>query len=76
MTCYFDSAYVMKCYVNEPDALAVRQVMKRASGLYSSAWCLAEVGCAFHRHVIEASLSTKQAAQLHDVFLSDIRDGL
>jgi predicted nucleic acid-binding protein len=74
--CYFDSAYIMKCYVNEPDASAVRKIMKRAAAVYSSAWCIAEVGCAFHRHVREGSLTAQQAGQLRDVFLTDVRQGV
>lgn len=76
MRCYLDTAYIMKCYVNEPDANQVRHLAKRASGLYSSAWCIAEVGCTFHRHVRERTLTAEQAAELRDVFLADLRQGV
>ena len=51
MNLYLDSAYVAKCYVNEPDSTAVRRLVRGAERLYSSIWCLAEVGCVLHRHV-------------------------
>jgi len=57
---YLDSAYVAKFYVNEPDSLAVREAMRRAESLVTSAWSVAEVMCAFHRHFREGALDAKQ----------------
>jgi predicted nucleic acid-binding protein len=74
--CYFDTAYIVKCYVNEPGHRGVRAVARRASGLYSSAWCIAELACAFHRHVREGSLTQEQAIELRNLFLSDLRQGV
>ncbi len=72
---YLDSAYVAKCYLNEPDAGAVRTMVAGKSGLTSSAWCRAELGCIFLRHVREAALTRRQARELHDLFLDDVRHG-
>jgi predicted nucleic acid-binding protein len=54
---YFDSAYIAKYYVNEPDADAVRAIIEAAPSLRSSAWARIEVASVFHRHVRERSLT-------------------
>ena len=71
MNLYFDSAYVAKCYVNEPDSTPVRRVARDADQLCSSIWCLPEVACVFHRHVREKSLSVEQAGRLQRAFRLD-----
>src|SRR2546430_1937606 len=73
---YLDTAYVAKCYLNEPDAAAVRALVAGKEGLTSSAWCRAELSCVFHRHVREGSLTRRQAGALHDLFLGDVSDGI
>jgi predicted nucleic acid-binding protein len=71
---YFDSAYVAKCYVAENDAVAVRTVARQASGLFSSAWCIAEVACTFHRKVREGFLTGEQARIQRGFFLDDLHN--
>ncbi len=71
---YFDSAYVAKCYLNEPDGQLVRALAREAPGLSSSALCIAEVACVFHRHVREGTLSAAQSARLRLLFLDDIEN--
>lgn len=73
---YLDTAYVAKCYLNEPDAEAVRALVSGKEGLTSSAWCRAELACVFHRHVREGSLSRRQAQALHALFVQDVSDGV
>jgi len=63
MKLYFDSAYVAKFYLEEPDSRAVRKLAENAEVLYSSEWCLAEVVCALHRQVREAALTRREAAE-------------
>jgi len=65
---YVDSAYIAKFYVNEPDAAAVRNAIRGAAYVYSSAWALVEVTCVFHRHVRQGSLTIDQGCQLMDLF--------
>jgi predicted nucleic acid-binding protein len=65
---YLDSAYIAKYYVNEPDAVAVRKLIRRASFVCSSSWALVEVSCVFRRHVREGALTLAQARELMDVF--------
>jgi predicted nucleic acid-binding protein len=73
---YLDSAYVAKYYVNEPDAAAVRKLIRRASFVCTSAWALAEVSCVFHRHVREGSLSFAHGQELMRMFRSHVEDEL
>ena len=73
---YLDSAYIAKYYVNEPDAAAVRKLIRRASFLCSSAWALVEVTCVFRRHVREGSLTLAQGRELIDVFRGHVERDL
>jgi predicted nucleic acid-binding protein len=69
---YLDSAYVAKYYVNEPDAAAVRKLIRGASHICSSSWALVEVTSVFHRHVREGFLSVVQGHELMDLFRSHV----
>lgn len=72
---YLDSAYIAKYYVNERDAAAVRNVIRRAPYVCSSSWATVEVACVFHRHVREGSLSLAQGRELLDLFMSHVASG-
>lgn len=76
MNLYLDSAYIAKCYVSEPDSARVRELARRAASLSSSAWCLAEVACIFHRHYREKSLTRSQSFNLQEAFLTDVTTGV
>lgn len=41
MNLYLDSAYVAKCYLNDPDAVQVRNLVRGAESIHSSALCIA-----------------------------------
>jgi predicted nucleic acid-binding protein len=71
---YFDTAYLAKCCLNEPDSKPVRDLAFSLDGLYSSAWSLAESACVSQRHVREAQLTRAQAHRLRDLFLDDAQD--
>ncbi len=73
---YLDSAYVAKFYVNEPDATAVRKLIRRASHICGSSWALVEVTCVFHRHVREGSLTVAQGHELIDLFRNHVEADL
>jgi len=73
---YFDTAYIAKCYLNEPDAKEVRQAARKATGLYSSAWCVLELACVFRRQVREHSINEKQVGACRNLFLEDVRNGV
>jgi len=71
---YFDTAYIAKCYLNEPDGKKVRALARRASGLASSAWCLAELACVLHRHVREGAIRKEQAVEVRRLFLDHVHN--
>ena len=73
---YLDSAYVAKYYVNEPDAAAVRKLIRKGLNIRSSSWAIAEVTCVFHRHVREGSLTVSQGRELIDTFRSHVESEL
>jgi predicted nucleic acid-binding protein len=73
---YLDTAYIAKCYLNEPDAEPVRALLVGQSGLTSSEWCLAEMACIFQRHVREGGLKRAQAARLRKLFIGDVAGGV
>ena len=73
---YLDSAYIAKFYVNEPDAPAVRKLIRGAHHICSSSWALIEVACVFHRHVHEGSLTAAYGHELMGLFRSHVEDDL
>jgi predicted nucleic acid-binding protein len=73
---YLDSAYVAKYYLNEPDSPRVRELIQGGDSLISSAWCVAEVSCVFHRCLRNGDLSEAQVQYLSREFLSHVDAGL
>ena len=69
---YFDSAYVAKCYLNDPDSERVRDLVRAPVPLYSSSLCIPEVTCAVHRRYREGQLTRKQARELTAAFRSHV----
>ena len=76
MRLYFDTAYLGKCYWNEPDGGLVRELASRADGLYSSAICIAEMACLAHRKVREGPITPADAVIRRDLFLEDVNNGV
>jgi predicted nucleic acid-binding protein len=73
---YFDTAYLGKCYWNEPGGKAVRELARRAEGLYSSAICIAEMACLAHRKMREGSIAPVDVAIRRGLFLEDMNNGV
>jgi predicted nucleic acid-binding protein len=73
---YLDSAYIAKWYLNEPDSHAVRERVRGADSLISSAWSIGEVTCAFHRHLRQGELSPPQFRELLRIFHDHIERGI
>jgi predicted nucleic acid-binding protein len=71
---YFDSAYIAKCYVNEPDSAATEKLARGAPRLYSSL-AIAEVHCVFHRQVHEGLMTPKASRHLARLFVRHADDG-
>ena len=72
MRLYFDTAYLGKCYWNEPDGRSVRALARRSDGLSSSAICIAEMACLAYRKVREGPTTPADAVVRRDLFLDDL----
>ena len=72
---YLDSAYIAKCYLNEPDSNAVLDLIESAEIVCSSEWCLAEMATILHRQVRERVLSRERAQELQRMFLGHVEEG-
>ena len=73
---YFDTTYVAKCYINEVDSAAVRELVQSSSGLYTSSWSIPEMACVFQRQIREYKMPRSEAALARDFFLADVQDGV
>ncbi len=71
---YLDSAYVVKCYLNDPDSERVRDLVREPVAMVSSSICIAEVSCAIHRRVREKALTQRQGQELCDLFRSHVEE--
>lgn len=76
MNLYFDTGYVAKCYINEPESEAVRKLVQASSGMYTSLWSVAEMACVFQRQIREFKMPKSEAARARDFFLADLQDGV
>lgn len=75
MRLFLDSAYIVKCYLNDPDSPAVRALVQDAVELWSSSIAVAEVTCAIHRRFREGLLDHSQASRLLGAFHSHLDAG-
>ena len=73
---YFDTAYLGKCYWNEPGADRVRALAMETDGVYSSAICIAEMSCLAHRKVREKLMPEADAIVRRDLFMEDLSRGI
>jgi predicted nucleic acid-binding protein len=73
---YFDAAYVAKCYLNESDAVRVRELAGQYDALHTSSLSLAELACAFHRQLRDGLLNKKATQSVQEQFRKDIQDGV
>jgi predicted nucleic acid-binding protein len=72
---YFDSCYVAKCYLTEPDSSAVRALAAESEMRITSTLAIAEVATTFHRVLREKRLSAEDVAAIRSLFLTDIQEG-
>lgn len=72
---YFDSAYVAKCYLNDPDSVAVQALVARPSIRYTSGLASAEVPSAIHRQLREKVLTRAQTERLIQTFFDHTEAG-
>ncbi len=69
---YLDSAYIAKYYLQEPDSPRVREALRGLEERVSSMWAIAEVVCAFHRHLRESQIGQHDFVDLKHEFLTDV----
>lgn len=73
---YFDTAYIAKCYLNEPNAARVRQLAYSSSGLASCELARVEFHAVVQRHLREGNLTADEAREVIEDFLLDEADGV
>ena len=73
---YFDTAYIAKCYLNEPRAAEVRALARRSDHLCSSAWARVEFSAVLHRHRREGHLRRRDARRIMEFFTQDENAGV
>ena len=73
---YFDTSYIAKFYFNEPESRRVRELVRKADGIHSSLWALAEFHAVLHRRLREGATSPSDARELASCFSRHIEDGL
>ena len=73
---YFDSAYVAKCYLNEPGAERVREAAYDAEGLASCELARLEFASILKRHVRERHLTRREMTAILKEFEQDEKNGV
>jgi predicted nucleic acid-binding protein len=73
---YFDSAYVVKCYLNETGSGAVRELAQSQPSLACCEYGRIEVTSTFHRNLSEGLLTTSQYELVAQQFESDDKNGV
>ena len=73
---YFDTSYIAKFYLNEPQSPKVREFVRKADVIHSSLWALAEFHAVLHRHVREGALPLGDARKFALRFSEHIEAGL
>jgi predicted nucleic acid-binding protein len=73
---YFDSAYIAKCYLTDPDSEDVRDLVRTCEELWSCSLAIAEVACAIHRRFREGHLTRRQASDLAGSFRRHVEEGV
>jgi predicted nucleic acid-binding protein len=73
---YFDTSYIAKFYLNEPESAGIRELVRKADAIRSSAWAFAEFHAVLVRHTRENALLLSDARALAARFSDHIEAGL
>ena len=73
---YFDSCYLAKLYLMEPDSARVRAYAEASHGIACCATGRGEVVATFHRHFREKRLTLREFRQLAAQVEADVEAGL
>lgn len=72
---YFDTAYICKCYLNEPDSVEVRACVRAARAVSTSSLCIAEFACTMHPSFRDGVLTATATNALRRQFAEDVEAG-
>jgi predicted nucleic acid-binding protein len=73
---YFDTTYILKFYLNEPESLKIRQLVQNSGPIRSSLLTLTEFHAALHRNVREGMLQAHEARAVSQDFFQHLEDGV
>lgn len=73
---YFDTAYIAKCYLNEPGAERVRELARTPAGLASCQIARVELFATVHRHFREGRLKIRHLRLVLRQLESDENEGV
>jgi predicted nucleic acid-binding protein len=73
---YFDTAYIAKFYLNEPESERIRTLVAEAGSVYSSSWAMAEFHTVVVRHFREGRLAQNRMEFVAARFDYDLAVGL
>lgn len=74
---YFDTSYIAKFYLNEPESEQIRALVSSVQGpIISSIWTLAEFDSVLHRHIREGRCSPNQAQEFASSFSRHVETGI
>jgi predicted nucleic acid-binding protein len=72
---YFDTSYIAKVYLEEPESDQIRELVHSADTIHTSVWTLAEFHAVLHCYVRERALAPSVAGKLASLFLDDAQAG-
>ncbi|MBI5086533.1 MAG: type II toxin-antitoxin system VapC family toxin [Acidobacteria bacterium] len=72
---YFDTAYLAKYYLHEPESTAVEELVLQSGQRGISILGRAEFACILHRHVRENRLSLSEAEERQEMFQLHVARG-
>ena len=73
---YFDTSYLLKCYLAEPGHEVVRKLAREAGPLACVSYGAVECRAGVHRHLREGKLSVAEAAVVFQVMQRDDEMGV
>lgn len=73
---YFDSAYIAKFYLDEPDSQSVRHLAESLGQVRCASIGQVEVAAVFHRKFREGDIEAEAFREVLSQFDDDCRDGL
>jgi predicted nucleic acid-binding protein len=73
---YFDTSYIAKYYLNEPESAKVRQLVQSVDVIHSSLWAYTEFHAVLHRRMREGFITATEVRDLMKDFSEHIEDGV